>query len=431
MNRLKIAFAKNSFFILLAFFSVQGFAQTNPEGIFKSNVHTVRFHSSHRGLPIYNVNSGDQLQLDFDDLDNDVKSYYYTYQLCDYNWQPVDISTMDYIKGFTQVRISDYQFSSIAYTKYTHYTASLPDQSSVPTRSGNYLLKVFLDGDTTNLVFTRRFFVVDAKTKVSAQVVPTISLQDNRQRVQFTVGVGGLNAFSAGQQVKVMVLQNYRWDNAQGIDVEPTYVRNNVLEYNTDNNFAFPAGNEWRWVDIRSLSLRTGLIDSFASNKTSTDVYMRPEGDRSSHKYVYYTDQDGLYNISTIESNITPAWQNDYATVHFKFAPPNHQPFPDQDVYIIGQLTDYQFNDNTKMVFNQAKGVYEASVFLKEGYYDYDYLLVNKKDPTQSSLMDGDHFETENNYTVFVYYRSFNDQSDQLVGIATINSLTDQKGVSF
>ena len=162
MNRLKIAFAKNVFFILFAFIATKVFAQANPEGVFKNNIHTMRFHGSHRGLPIYNLNSGDQLQLDFDDMDNDVKSYYYTYQLCDYNWQPVDLSTLDYVKGFTQVRISDYQFSSIAYTKYTHYTASLPDQSSVPTRSGNYLLKVFLDGDTTNLVFTRRFFVVEA-----------------------------------------------------------------------------------------------------------------------------------------------------------------------------------------------------------------------------------------------------------------------------
>ena len=139
---------------------------------------------------------------------------------------------------------------------------------------------------------------------------------------------------------------------------------------------------------------------------------------------------NGLYSIKTFD-NQNPSYQSDYATVHFRFAPPNHTAYPDKDVYLFGQLTDYQLNDDTKMKFNDAKGIYETTSFLKQGYYNYGYLLVNKNDPTQTSMTDGNHFDTENNYTIFIYYRSFNDQTDELIGIATIDSRTDKPGVSF
>ena len=433
MAPLKIAVAKNILLVLLTLICINVFPQSNPEAIYKSNIRTVRFHGyrNQQSLPIYRLNSGDKLLLDFDDTDADVKSYYYTFQICDYNWQPVDISTFDYLKGFTQIRIDDYRYSSIAYTKYTHYQAVLPDPSSVPTMSGNYLLKVFLDGDTSNLVFTRRLYVLDSKATIAGQVVPPFSTDGGNQRIKFVTNVGNINAFSAAQQVKVIMMQNYRWDNEQGINVSPTFIRGtNVLEYNSENNFVFPGGNEWRYADLQSFHLRGEHVDSIADKKTSTEIFLRTDGDRSAFKYTYYVDMNGLYSIKTFD-NQNPSYISDYATVHFSFAPSNHIPYTDKDIYLWGQLTDYQLNDDTKMHFNQAKGVYETTAFLKQGYYNYGYLLVNKNDPTQTSMPDGNHFDTENNYTIFIYYRSFNDQTDELIGIATIDSRTDKPGVSF
>lgn len=409
-------------------------AQVNPDAVYSDKIHTVRFHmyGDQETLPLYKLNSADRLELHFDDMDANVKSYYYTYQLCDYNWQPVNISAFDFIKGFTQQRITNYRFSSIAYTRYTHYQAVLPDNNSVPSKSGNYLLKVYLDGDTSKTVFTRALLVLDPKAQVSAQVIQPFSpqLYNTHQRLKFTVNVQGLNSFDANRQVKVRVLQNYRWDIAQGESVMPTFVRGNMLEYNTENSFIFPGGKEWRWLDLRSLRLLSDRIDRKEDKKTSVDIYMKPDVDRSGQRYIYYKDMNGLYWCTTYES-INPYWQGDYATVHFSFVPPTQTEYKDKDLYLTGQLTNYEYTDANKMVFNAEKNMYEGTQFLKQGYYDYTYMLVDKNDPAQKGELEGNYWETENVYTVLIYYKSFTDQSDQLVGVAKVSSRTDRPGISF
>lgn len=422
-------------FLFLALFSACGaFAQLNPNAVYSDKIHSVRFHmyGDQQTLPVYKVNSGDRLELHFDDLDGNVKSYYYTYQLCDYNWQPVNISAFDYIKGFTQQRITQYRLSSIAYTRYTHYQAVLPDANSLPSKSGNYLLKVYLDGDTSKTVFTRGLLVLQPKATVSAQVIQPFAPQLYRthQRIKFSVNVEGLNSFDANRQVKVVVMQNYRWDNAQGGGVMPTFVRGNVLEYNTENNFNFPGGKEWRWLDLRSLRLLSDRIDHKEDKKNSVDIYMKPDIDRNAQRYIYYKDLDGMYESTTYET-INPYTQADYATVHFSFVTPSQTEYAGKDMYLIGQLTDYQLSEANKMIYNPDKNMYEGKQFLKQGYYDYSYLLADQKDPSQRNELEGNYWETENVYTVLIYYKSFTDQSDQLVGVAKVSSRIDRPGISF
>ncbi len=409
-------------------------AAVNPNVILNPNIKSVRFHvyGDPETLPVYRLGSGDRLELHFDDLDANVKSYYYTYQLCDYNWEPVNMSAFDFIKGFTQQRLTTYRFSSIAYTRYTHYQATLPDQNSVPSRSGNYLLKVFLDGDTTKTVFTRALMVLEPRSTVSAQVVQPFSPRyyNTHQRIRFSVSLQGINSFDANRQVKVVVMQNFRWDNAQGGGVMPTYIRGNVLEYNTENSFNFPGGKEWRWLDLRSLRLLSDRIDRAVDKKTSVDIYMKPDIDRSGQRYVYYRDLNGLYQATTYET-INPYWQGDYATVHFSFVTPDRQPYKNKDLFLLGQLNDYQYSESSRMVFNEEKGFYEGSQYLKQGYYDYIYQLVDRENPEERSALEGNYWETENIYTVLVYYRSFTDRSDQLIGVARVSSRLDRPGISF
>ena len=417
--------------ILLQVFSL--YAQKNPEAILKSNIKAVRLHvyGDQQALPVYKLNSGDRLELHFDDLDANVKSYYYTYQLCDYNWQPVRLSPFDYIKGFTQQRITSYRFSSIAFTRYTHYQVILPEANTLPTRSGNYLLKVFLDGDTSKLAFTRALLVLDLKSSLVAQFIQPFTPQffKTHQRLKFTVNLEGLNAFNANQQVKVMVLQNNRWDNAIG-NVSPTFVRGNTLEYNTENSFVFPGGKEWRWLDLRSFRLQSERVEKADYSKKETKIFVKPDADRTGQRYIYYQDLNGLFQVTTYES-INPYWQGDYATVQFNFITPTQQPYPDKDLYLFGQLTDYKLNASAKMEFNPEKGMYEGTQFLKQGYYNYSYMLVDKNNPAKQAGLEGDYWETENTYTILVYYKSFTDQADQLIGIGKLSTRTDRAGFSF
>lgn len=431
---INVKIVTRQYFLILLFLLLQSicFSQFS-DAVYRSSVQTVRFHmyGDQFSLPVYNMNTGRQLELNFDDMDADVKSYYYTFQLCDYNWKPVDISQFSYIKGFTQQRITTYRYSSIALTRYTHYQAILPDRGTAITMSGNYLLKVYLDGDTSKLVFTCRMMVVDSKATIKAQVVQPFmpQLAHTHQKIIFQANIAGLDAFSTAQQVKVVILQNNRWDNAIQ-DIAPTFVRGNMLEYNTENNGIFAGGKEWRWLDLRSFRLQSDRVDSAHYKKNATEIFLKTDADLSAQRYIFFSDYNGMYSVETYET-INPLWQGDYATVHFSFFPPGGSAYADKDVYLAGQLTGYSYNEKNRMIFNADKKVYECTLFLKQGYYNYAYIAVDKNKPLQKTDLEGNYWETENTYTILMYYRSFTDRADQLIGISTINSRTDRPGISF
>ncbi len=420
-------------FILCSITTVNGFAQ-NIEKIYKPFIYTAQLYmyGNQQGLPVYTLNSGDRLELEFDDLEGGFKSYYYSFVLCDYNWKEVNLSPFDYIKGFTQNRITTYRYSSIARTRYTHYQAFLPDRNSLPTRSGNYLLKVYLDGDTSKLAFTKQMLVLDQKAGVSGAVVQPFSPQisNTHQKIRMSVNISGLtNAFSAAQQVKVVILQNNRWDIAQK-DITPTFVRGNMLEYSTEDRAIFPAGKEWRWLDLRSFSLQSDRVDSGQYKKDRTDLILKTDIDRTGQRYLYFPDYDGMYNIVTYES-INPFWQGDYATVHFSLATPDGNPYTRRNIYLAGAITGYELSDKWKMNFNRETYRYECTAFMKQGYYNYTYISVDENDPSRKYELEGNYWETENSYTILVYYKSFTDRNDQLIGVGSINSRNDRPGFSF
>lgn len=382
-------------------------------------------------LPVINLNSNDQVELHFDDLDADVKYYYYTYQLCNSDWQAANLGQFDYIKGFTQMRITNYRFSSIANARYTHYQALLPDRNCYPSRSGNYLLKVFLDGDTTKIAFTKRLMIVDNKASIAARVTQPFAPEffHTHQKLQFTVDVKGLNSFNAPQEIKVVVLQNYRWDIAM-MNLKPAFIRGTALEYNSENSGIFPAGKEWRWLDLRDFHLQSDRVLTADYKKNTTDVFLKPDGPREGQRYVYYRDQNGMALIEAIRG-INPFWEGDYGTVYFSFAPPNGNAYPNKDIYLFGQLTNYDFTDSLKMIFNSDKGKYETHLLMKQGYYDYTYIAVDKNNPAIYNELDGNYYEAENLYTILVYYKSFIGRADELIGVATFDSRADQPGLSF
>ena len=422
-------------YLLFAFFTFFTFycAAQMTDAVYKENIQAVRFHmyGDQSSLPLYKINSGDQLELNFDDLDANVKNYYYSFQLCDYDWNPVQFSPFLYTKGFTQQRIATYRYSSIALTKYTHYQAILPDRSTSLTMSGNYILKVFLDGDTSKLAFTRRMLVLDQKASIGGQITQpfTPQLFKTHQKVLFNANINGINTFSAAQQVRVVILQNNRWDNAIK-DIKPTFVRSNTLEYSMENNLVFAAGKEWRWLDLRSLRLQSDRVQKAEYKKAATDMYLFTDADRSAQRYVYFRDLNGMYLVETYET-INPYWQGDFATIHFSLAAPGGVAYADKDIYLAGQFTNYEFSDKTRMVFNAEKGVYECTAFLKQGYYNYTYIAIDKSNPAIRRDLEGDYWETENSYTILMYYKSFTDRTDQLIGVGKVNSRSDKPGISF
>jgi hypothetical protein len=415
-----------SFLFLL--FSLKSFAQI-PEEVYSTRIKSAQLfpYGNQLAYPVIRLGGTEQLELHFDDLDANVKNYSYTYQLCNADWTPATLSHFDFLKGFSQVRLTTYRISSVAFTRYTHYQAVLPDRNCVPSRSGNYILKVFLNSDTSKLVFTKRMLVVQELASVGAQVQQPFNGQifKTHQKIQFRVNLNEkLDVVNPHQQVKVAILQNDRWDNAV-TNLKPTFFTRKTLEYNTENDAVFPAGKEWRWLDLRSFRLQSDRVADARYTNTSTDIYVRPDVDRSGQRFNFYRDANGRYSIQVMES-INPLWQADYANVHFSYVPSGNRPYADRDVYLFGQLTNYDLREGAKMQYNADKGVYETSLFLKQGYYDYMYVTVdhNAKKPLASfQATEGDLWESENEYMILVYYRPLAGRADELVAVTRLNSL--------
>jgi hypothetical protein len=401
-------------------------AQRLPDKIYSSTINGVKLfqQNNQSSQPILQLNSGDQLELHFDDLVSYPKNYFYTYELCNADWTPANVSVFDYLKGFNQMRISSYRVASIAAMKYVHYQVQLPERNAIPILSGNYLLKVYRDGDTSKLAFTKRLMVVDKLVSIGAQIqVPYDNqLARTHQKLQFSVEVKALNLLSP-QQIKVVALQNNRWDDAI-VNKQPVFIKENILEYNGEMDYLFQAGKEFRWADLQSFRFESDRIAKVDRAEEPNTVYMKPDLARNNFAYINFVDRNGYTEINSSES-VNPWWQGDYAWVHFSFIPPGKQAISGKSVHMIGEITGNQISDSSLMQFNSLEGAYTKKLLLKQGYYSYAYVTKDIHEanaPSDVSITEGNYWETENQYTILVYYRSLSGRHDELVGIAAVNS---------
>jgi len=403
-------------------------AQVNTDQIYVPGIKTVKFFklNNQASLPVIRLNSADQLELHFDDLSGEPRTYYYTFELCNADWQSSDLSSFDYIKGYQQQSISNYAVSSYSLKKFVHYSMLFPEKDCMPSKSGNYLLKVFLDADPDKIVFTKRFFVVQNEVAVTAQVRQTFDTQraGYYQKVQLSINTLQLNMYSVQQQLKIAVIQNYKWINTL-TDVQPTFINNKILDYNNEDDFVFAGGRENRWVDLRSFSFKSDRIAVMDKTTIPVQVFMKPDGPRYGVGYYSMKDLNGWYLVSSTE--VTDPWlQGDYANVHFVYITPDHHPFENRELYLLGELTGNGLTKDARMSWNDRDNVYEKDLVLKQGYYSYCYGtldLTSKESVIDYSLTEGNFWETENDYTVFVYYRSISGRYDELVAVKNINSL--------
>lgn len=393
--------------------------------IFKPNIRSVQLYAKGAQVivPVIPLNGTDQLTLHFDDLDGDVKSYSYVYELRNADWSPASMNAMEYTNGLGGPTINNYKLSSLAMTKYTHYTTTLPDPTYKPTKGGNYLLKVYQNGDPSDVVFQVRMLVVNNTMPVSAQINPPYGtdVHTTHQRIDFSVSLGNHQFNNPVQETKVTLLQNWSWASAH-YEVRATNVQNGAMQYNTENDAVFPGTREWRWLDMRSFRFQSDRLAKMDVGSDRIDVAVRTDPSRAAYPYTVYQDQNGSFSITTTEQ-ITVATQGDYAHVGFSYSPPDGQPYEGKTLYLYGALTNYEFNDSTKMIWDPERKLYHNRQFLKEGYYDYCYVLRDSDGNIDFSQTEGNFYDTENEYLILVYYRPLGGRFDELVGMTRVNSL--------
>lgn len=396
--------------------------------VYKPNIKTVQIYESNwEGSPaIINLNSSEQLYLEFDDLDGDQKQYSITFVHCNYDWTPSDLMISEYLSGFFDLNIINFNFSVNTIQKFTHYNIKFPQQNLQFTKSGNYIVYVYQNGDKKDLLLSRRFMVYDAQTTIAPTVRQSANRDEqfNKQQIDFTIYPGNYNVTNPFVDLKVVIAQNNRFDNAV-TSIKPTFLGNNNFSYSLDAATNFNGGNEFRHFDLRSLRFVTENVkEIYRDQEFKNHATLNPERNRKVSPYVFYNDLNGGFLIRNSNAMGSVNTDTDADYIYVDFFLPYQMPEAKGNFYLIGKLTDWRMNKNSKMTYNAERYGYELKLYLKQGYYNYMYVLSNDDDSRgDETVVEGNHWDTENDYFFYVYHRKIGTYYDALIGFKKFNSL--------
>ncbi|MFN0728804.1 type IX secretion system plug protein [Polaribacter gochangensis] len=356
---------------------------------------------------------GQTLILSFDDLDADQKEYSYKIEHMNSDWKPSNISTNEYITGFQQNNILDYENSFNTLQDYTNYSVQVPNENTKITKSGNYLISV-LD-ELQNIIFSRKFTYYESKALVGVAVVRSrnTSSKNQQQTVQFTINYNANEIRNPSQELKVVVLQNNIWETAVS-NLKPQFFRNNQLVYKYYNKPNFYSGNEYLNFDNKQIRNSTVQI-ARVEKKDIYHAYLYPQEARNLKSYTYFPDINGQFVIRTTEGN-NPFTEADYAMVHFSL---DIDEIANKEIYVYGAFNDFKTTSENKMNFNTDTKKYEASILLKQGFYNYTFATKDKKNCINTHEINGSFYQTENEYTVLVFYKAFGENYQRVFGVGS------------
>lgn len=336
---------------------------------------------------------------------------------CNKNWTSSILRDMEYLNEINTYRITEYDYSLNTVKPYINYRFELPK----PRISGNYIISVFRRGNPKDILFNRKFMVVDNKSAIDHQVriSTTVAKRNQNHQIDFSLSYGNVQVNSPTQDISVVILQNHRWQDARQ-DIKPTLIRPNesYMEFralNLDTNF--PGWNEFRFFDLRTLDVTGRNIGNIAVATDKINVRLGLDSSRGGKVYTQnLRDVNGNFILQSNDIGDVPL-NADYADVRFylKSTPING------DVYVTGRFNNWSLSDENKMRYDERNGLYTTKIQLKQGYYDYQYLVSAPN--IAPSLLEGSHFQAENNYEIFVYYRKPGNVNDELIGYKKFNSI--------
>lgn len=411
---------KNISFLLFAIlFSVQGFSQVeevNPPEYIKTI--TFKSRSSAQGqLPILRL--GEAFYLEFDVLTTTEPDFYYTIEHYNFDWTKSNLVKMEYMQGFDNFRIVDYQNSFNAFQLYSHYNLPIPNrQTRALTKTGNYIISVFNEDE--ELMFSRKFMIYDDQLGIGVSVkrLRDVRYIDSKQSVDIVINSGSLILNNPKETVKTLIIQNNNLHTAIS-DVKPQYTIGKELIYRYTNETSFWGSNEFRFFenkDVRAANIGVQFIDL----KDIYHNYLFVNEPRYNQPYTYNPDINGNFLITAIDTENTDI-EADYTMIHFSLDYPELT--DGSEIYVYGNYNNYALEDANKLTYNSESGLYQTAFKLKQGFYNYKYVVVDADGNLDEGRISGDFWQTENNYKVLVYYRDLGARYDELIGFGEATSV--------
>ncbi len=360
------------------------------------------------------VKLGNVLELSFDDLEADNKDYYYKIEHMTYDWKPSNLTSSQYIDGFDQNSFIDVTNSFNALQAYTHYSVRLPNINTVITKSGNYLISV-LDEDYET-VFTRRCVFYEDKSIVGVATLRSrnTNTSETDQTVQFRVSHPRIILNNPNQEIKAALIQNNDWNTIIN-DIPPLFIQPNLLVYNHVNYTNFPGNNEFYFFDTK-YARNTSLNIARVERDDIYHTYLFTDEPKANRSYTFNPDINGQFVINSLDPNTTDTrTESDYTMIHFSLK--LDEPIKNKDIYVYGAFNDFGLSDENRMTYNEESGLYETSILLKQGFYNYTYAVVDDENNIDLKKIGGSFFETENEYTALIYYRPIGGFYDRVIGV--------------
>jgi len=434
LNKIQTLIPRKLFTILLVTFSLlintqaqhyykQALNASTADYIFKPNIRSVKLHQQKWELSeaVYRLKSGVNMMLHFDDMDYDSKNYQYAFIHCDENWEPSNISQTDYLEGFFENTIENYDFSYNTDVEYIHYSLEFPNEQIQITKSGNYLLKIYEEYDEENIVLQKRFIVTENLVNIEAAIKFPIAgnLVKKGQEIDIKLHTGSLDIPDPRNQLKVVILQNSDW-NKSITDLKPSFILPGEISYDYYTENVFPGGKEYRYFEFKDLdflSEKLRVIDRFDGHY---QIELYPEEDRQFKPYFYKQDFNGKYVIKA-EDYENSTLEAEYAFVHFTI--PANKPIAGHRVYLHGEMTNYQLSPQYEFKYNFEDTAYYLTSMLKQGYYNYQIAVQNLQTKEISfDYFDGSNSQTENQYSVIIYFSDYSTNYTRIIGYGSFNS---------
>lgn len=409
-----------SFFIYIIGFS-KLFTQPLEEVHPPFHIKTISFVQNNQNvIPIFRL--GDSFQLQFDDLHGDEADYYYTITHCNYDWSKSILPINDYLRGLDDQRIIDYENSFNTLQLYSHYRLPFPNRFTQGFKvSGNYIITIY--DKYKEVVFSRKFILYEDLVAVPLQVrsARDVSVVNQKHNLEFSVRPN--NNFLLQdpiQNIKVLLLQNGIWKSAI-TNIKPMFTIGTELIYRYDKETQFWAGNEFLFFDSKDIRVALNNIRAIDAKETY-NTYLMTDQARKVNPYTFFPDINGNFQVRNINARVSDEVEADYTWVFFSLNAPGY--FGKKEIYITGLFNDYATTPEYKMEYNKKSGIYEKALMIKQGFTNYCYTIADSKGNIDfENALDGNYFQTENNYFAIVYYRANNDRFDRVIGKGVANSI--------
>ena len=394
------------------------FSQAGIEQDPSFNIKTISFRvNGNNVIPFFKL--GETFELSFDDLYGDEADYYYTITQYNYDWSaPSDLAKVEYLNGVDNQRIITYENSFNTLQLYSHYRQVFPNRFNQITKSGNYLITIL--NDEGEIVFSRKFIIYEDQVSVGLLVRRARDFEslDGKQNIEMTINYGDRILQNPIQNVRVTLFQNGNLKNSIS-NIKPQFTLGTELIYRYNKETQFWGGNEAYSIDNKIIRATNNTVAKVTSGENIYNTYLYVNTPRRNQPYTYFPDINGnffIQNINAVNSQI----ESDYSWVYFALNTPN---MLDKNIYIVGMFNNYNLSDEYKMEFDKNSGLYEKAILLKQGFTNYQYVVTDKSGKIDNeNAIDGNFFQTENNYTAIVYYRGNNERYDRVIGIANTNS---------